>query len=41
MEHVYADVEDVSVGGTADTGDKGREFVKEADDPAGLVIICY
>ena len=40
MEHVYADVEDVSVGGAADTGDKGREFV-EADDPAGLVVVCY
>ena len=34
-EHVDAGFEDVSVGGAADTGDEGRKFVEEANDPAG------
>ena len=39
-EHVHAGVEDLSVGGTADTGDEERHFVEEADDPAGWVVVC-
>ena len=38
-EHVYVGFEDVSVGGAADTGDEGREFVEEVDDPAGWVVV--
>ena len=41
MEHVDAGFEDVSVGGAADTGDEGREFVEEVDDPAGWVVVFY
>ena len=40
-EHVDAGFEDISVGGAADTGDKGREFVEEVDDPAGWVVVFY
>ena len=38
-EHVYAGFEGVSVGGAAGTGDEGREFVDDVDDPAGWVIV--
>ena len=38
-EHVYVGFEDVSVGGTVDTGDEGREFVEKVDDPAGWVVV--
>ena len=41
MEHVHAGIEDVSVRGVADTGDEGHEFVEEADDPVGWIIVCY
>ena len=40
-EHVDAGFEDVSVRGAADTGDEGREFVEEVDDPAGWVVVFY
>ena len=39
-KHVHAGVEDLSVGGTADTGDEERQFVEETDDPAGWVVVC-
>ena len=31
----------MSVRGAADTGDEGREFVEEVDDPAGWVVVFY
>ena len=40
-EHVDAGFEDISVVGAADTGDEGREFVEEVDDPAGWVVVFY
>ena len=39
-KHVHAGVEDLIVGGTADTGDEERQFVEETDDPAGWVVVC-
>ena len=38
-EYVYAGFEGVSVGGATDTGNEGREFVEEVDDPAGWVVV--
>ena len=39
-KHVHAGVEDLSVGGAADTGDEGRQFVEETDGPASWVVVC-